>query len=75
MKSREGLEEKRRFWERHPQEWKSSGLSVTEYCRRNKISPNSFHYWKSREKATIVPARLVVSCRLTVTEALHGHCS
>jgi hypothetical protein len=51
MKKVRGMEERRRFWEQHLSEWKSSGLSAAEYCRRNKVSPKSFFYWKRRQKA------------------------
>lgn len=59
MQKRRGLEERRRFWEQHLREWKSSGLSQAEYCRQNKVSPKSFLYWKRREKAVSEPVCLV----------------
>lgn len=59
MKKVRGLEERRRFWEQHLREWKSGGLSAAEYCRRNKVSPKSFLYWKRRQKAVSEPPCLV----------------
>jgi hypothetical protein len=39
-------EEKRRTWERHLEQWKASGLSQAEYCRRHGLSIKSFGYRK-----------------------------
>lgn len=35
-------EEKTIFWQTHMDNWKQSGLSRREYCRRNGLSPSSF---------------------------------
>jgi hypothetical protein len=40
--------EKRRFWEKHIEMWKESGLSQVEYCRVNDVRIKSFRYWKRR---------------------------
>jgi hypothetical protein len=40
--------EKRRFWEKHIEKWKESGLSQVEYCRVNDVKIKSFRYWKRR---------------------------
>ncbi len=39
---------KKRFWQTHMRAWKKSGLSQNEYCRRNKLRPNQFCYWKKK---------------------------
>ena len=42
------LAEKRRYWERHIQSWRASGLSQTEYQRRHNLSKWQFVYWKKK---------------------------
>lgn len=37
---------KRESWEQHLREWRRSGLSQIEYCRRQGISIKCFGYWK-----------------------------
>jgi len=59
MEKRGSLEERRGFWEQHLREWKSSGVSQAEFCRRNKLSLKSFVYWKKRQKSTSSPVCLV----------------
>ena len=49
--------EKRRFWERHIEKWKASGVSQTQYCRLNEVNIKSFRYWKRRVgRPTCTPA-------------------
>jgi hypothetical protein len=69
MKNRRGREERRKLWEQHIREWKSSGLSAAEYCRRNKVSPNSFFYWKRREKA---PSESVCLVEVPLQRQVHA---
>jgi hypothetical protein len=45
---KEGLEKKRRYWELQVKQWKESGLSQKEYCRRNNLRDNQLTYWKKR---------------------------
>jgi hypothetical protein len=51
----------RESWQQRIEEWRHSGLSQGEYCRRNQIKWHQFIYWKKRliEKAvaavTFVP--------------------
>lgn len=40
--------EKRRFWEKHIEQWKVSGHSQVVYCRLNDVNVKSFRYWKRR---------------------------
>jgi len=51
--------EKRRFWEQHVRNWKSSGLTQAEYCRQHELSSKSFLYWKRKDKPMIAPVCLV----------------
>jgi len=43
-----GREAKRRFWADRIREWKLSGLSQAEYCRKHRIRTRSFGYWKRK---------------------------
>jgi hypothetical protein len=35
-----------RFWTRHLQRWKQSGLSQAQYCRQQQLSAPAFGWWK-----------------------------
>ena len=37
-----------RFWQRHLQQWRQSGLSQAQYCRRHHLSAPAFGWWKGR---------------------------
>ena len=59
------LTEKRRYWERHIQSWRASGLTQTEYQRRHNLSKWQFVYWKKKlhkptvsDEMTLVPIPL-----------------
>ena len=39
---------KRDSWQQQISNWRSSGLSQNEYCRRNAIALSTFCYWKSK---------------------------
>ena len=43
-------EQKRVLWKRHLEEWRKSGGTQAEYCRRHMLSTKSFTYWKRRFK-------------------------
>ncbi|HQN18618.1 MAG TPA: hypothetical protein PKV86_05755 [Syntrophobacteraceae bacterium] len=64
------LAEKRRLWQGRLDDWKASGLTQVEYCRRNNLDPRKFLYWKNRflpkpKAATFVElsAPLIAQCR------------
>ncbi len=38
--------EKRRFWKTHIRAWERSGLTQSDYCRRNRLKATQFTYWK-----------------------------
>ena len=50
---------KQQFWERHIAQWRGSGLSQVDYCRKNKIGLKAFQYWKRKSKRSGVPPTLV----------------
>jgi hypothetical protein len=58
--------EKRRFWEKHIEKWKGSGLSQVEYCRVNDVKIKSFRYWK-RRVGRLGCAQALVEVRLPKT--------
>jgi hypothetical protein len=37
-----------RFWRRHLERWRQSGLSQAQYCRRHHLSAPAFGWWKGR---------------------------
>ncbi len=39
---------KTQFWENHIQAWRETGLSQSEYCRRNDLIRHRFWYWRRR---------------------------
>jgi hypothetical protein len=39
---------KRDYWQQQISNWRSSGLSQNEYCRRNAIALTTFCYWKTK---------------------------
>jgi hypothetical protein len=44
-----------RFWARHLQRWKQSGLSQAQYCRQQQLSTPAFGWWKRH--LTAIPTR------------------
>ena len=40
--------EKRRLWRAHIRAWQRSGLTQSDYCRRNKLKDTQFTYWKTK---------------------------
>ena len=42
------LTEKRRYWKRHIQSWRSSGLTQAEYQRQHNLPQWQFVYWKKK---------------------------
>ena len=44
----EQLEQKRTFWKQHIEIWQETGLTQTEYCRRNNLKHHQLVYWKKR---------------------------
>jgi len=48
------------FWEEHIAQRKATELSQVEYCRRNKISLNSFQYWKGKAKLKFNSMKIIL---------------
>jgi len=48
--------DRRLQFQEHIRQWRSSGMTQAEYCRRNELKWSTFHYWRKRlqEKATAV---------------------
>lgn len=42
------MSERAKYWRRLIGEWKRSGLSQAEFCRRREVNVGSFAWWKSR---------------------------
>ena len=40
--------EKRAYWEKHLGDWKSSGLTQKDYCKREGLTYGSFKSWRSQ---------------------------
>ncbi len=41
------MKQKREFWTRHVKEWRASGLTQKEYCRRHRLAKGTLGYWAS----------------------------
>lgn len=52
-------EELARSWKSHIDQWATSGLTQTEYCRQNEISRDRFTYWKTKFKRRNQPVKFV----------------
>ncbi len=48
-----------KFWQHHIDQWSSSGLTQTEYCRRNDLSRDRFNYWRRKFKKQNLPVQFV----------------
>ena len=40
--------EKRRFWKKHIEAWKDSGLNQRQYCKHHQLKHHRFVYWKKK---------------------------
>ena len=52
-------EDRRRQWQEHIKQWRSSGLTQKEYCRRNGFRWSTFHYWRKRLESSEAAVTLV----------------
>jgi hypothetical protein len=50
---------KRAHWQRHIDQWRTSGLTQAEYCRRHSIAKHQWGYWRKRLSSDPHPAVLV----------------
>jgi hypothetical protein len=44
-----------RFWQKHLQRWRQSGLSQVQYCRQQRLSAAAFGWWKGQLSAESAP--------------------
>ena len=59
-KSRKETNEKlNRHWKANIERWATSGLTQTEYCRRNDLSRDRFTYWKRKFKSQNLPVEFI----------------
>ncbi|MDF1592981.1 MAG: hypothetical protein P1P89_15805, partial [Desulfobacterales bacterium] len=42
------LEQKRSYWKKHIESWRSSGMTPTAYCCQHELTSHQFTYWKKR---------------------------
>jgi len=47
-KQEKSLSVRGRFWLRHLERWRPSGLSQAEYCRQHQLSAAAFGWWKGQ---------------------------
>ena len=55
-KPQRSLSRRGRFWLKHLQRWRQSGLSQAQYCRQQHLSAPAFGWWKGRLSAACRPA-------------------
>lgn len=61
---------KEQFWRKHIVDWRKSDLSQAEYCRRNKLSTQSFRYRLGRIRKQPEPVCFVpVSVKSQASES------
>lgn len=53
---KEQLEEKRRYWKQHIEDWRTSGLTRAGYCRQHNLSYDRFIYWNRKFRKEPNPA-------------------
>jgi hypothetical protein len=69
-------ERKERQWLRRIAQWRTSGLSVRDFCDRHDLATPSFYAWRrvlerrAAEKAAFVPVQVVADAPLTPASAL-----
>jgi transposase-like protein len=56
----------RRRWQRRLQRFRNSGLSVTDFCTREQVSPASFYAWRRRLRDGHAPAPSDAPCLVPV---------
>jgi hypothetical protein len=47
-KQHKALTTRGRFWQRHVQRWRQSGLTQVQYCRQQRLSAAAFGWWKGQ---------------------------
>ncbi|MEN6426744.1 MAG: hypothetical protein ABFE13_15400 [Phycisphaerales bacterium] len=60
------------FWQRYLQQWRQSGLSQAQYCRRHHLSAPAFGRWKGRLSAMGRPAQPAAGKKSSFVELTLG---
>jgi transposase len=56
---------KERFWRRAVRQWRSSGLSIRDFCRQEGLAEGNFYAWRrtiaqrDAEKVAFVPVQVI----------------
>jgi len=45
---KEQLEEKRRYWKQHIEDWQAQDINQTQYCHKYHLAVHQFTYWKKK---------------------------
>jgi len=45
---REQLAQKRRYWEKHVETWRASGMPQAQYCRQHNLKVHCLVYWRKK---------------------------
>ena len=56
-------------WMNIIQQWSASGLTKTEWCRRNNVSPKSFFYWQRQLRQEAYCQHIEQNAAVAVTAA------
>lgn len=62
------LEEKRRTWADHIENWKASGQSQVEYCQRHDLQYHRFTYWRQKHLRQARSSSSIVEISLPVPQ-------
>jgi len=65
---KEQLEEKRRFWKQHIEDWQAGDINQTQYCREHHLAVHRFTYWKKKFQIPETSQSLI---ELTLPPALY----
>ena len=44
----EPLAQKRRYWKKHVEAWRASGIAQAQYCRRHNLKVHCLVYWRKK---------------------------
>lgn len=45
------------FWKGHITNWKKSSVEIRTYCQENRISHNTFYYWRKKLSSRLQAAK------------------
>jgi len=52
-------QDRQQHWQKHIDDWQSSGLSRARYCRDHELSYHVFNYWHAKLNSSSTPSKLV----------------